>query len=309
MTVGHLSRRRFAGAALAALPFMTDMLRADPRPAESGSHLSIAVMIDGRGPFRFVVDTGADRSVLADTTAEMLGLRPQGEVMLAGIVRTVSARTVAVSSLAFGNQIRRDLILPVLSRGQLLADGYLGLDVLDGYRVILDFVAQDLIVTDPQPVVFSVYRNPDVLVLPAQGTGGHLRAARCAVDHISVAAFIDTGAETSMGNEALYRALIASDPAKTSRSSMVLSGLTGGTALGRIITPREIQLGRLTVTNCPMAIADLQVFDIWGLAHRPALVLGMNWLRRFKRVSIDYGRRELRFELGGLRYGPVVLTG
>ena len=32
-------------------------------------------------------------------------------------------------------------------------------------------------------------------------------------------------------------------------------------------------------------------------ADRPALLIGMNWLRRFSRVSIDYGRKELRFEL------------
>lgn len=306
MTFDHLSRRRFGGSLCASLPFMTNLLRAEPSrlAAESdrGGHLSIAVAVNGRGPFRFVVDTGADRSVLADTTAAALGLRPLGDVMLAGIVRTIRAGMVPVGTLAFGDQIHRDLVLPVLPRALLQADGYLGLDVLDGHRVILDFAARELIVADPLPVLLTVYRNPDVTVLPAQGGGGHLRASRCSVDHVSVAAFIDTGAETSMGNEALYHALVETNPAMVSRSSMVLSGLTGGTAIGRLVTPSEVQLGRLSVTNCPLAIADLQVFEIWGLSDRPALVLGMNWLRRFKRVSIDYGRKELRFEVGRARY-------
>jgi hypothetical protein len=77
-----------------------------------------------------------------------------------------------------------------------------------------------------------------------------------------------------------------------------LTGLTGGTAIGRLIEPRQAQIGRFTLTDCPIAIADLQVFDIWGIAERPALVIGMNWLRMFKRVSVDYGRKELRFEVG-----------
>jgi predicted aspartyl protease len=276
------------------------MLRAEPLATQSGhgGHLSIAVMVNGRGPFRFVVDTGADRSVLADTTAAALGLPSQGAVMLAGIVRTIRTETAKVGSLAFGEQIHRDLTLPIVSRSQLQADGYLGLDVLDGRRVVLDFAAHKLIVTEPLPVLYSVYPAPDIHVLPAQGNGGHLRAARCSIDRHPVAAFIDTGAESSMGNEALYRALLADNPDISSHATIALTGLTGGTAIGRLIAPREAQLGRIGLTNCPIAIADLQVFEIWGLADRPALVIGMNWLRRFKRVSVDYGRRELRFEIG-----------
>jgi predicted aspartyl protease len=293
MTYTPVSRRRFAGFALAALPVMTGLLQAQPV-----GPLTITVTIDGRGPFRFVVDTGADRSVLADTTVQALGLRAQGAVLLAGIVRTVRAETVTVATMAFGDQIRHDLALPVLPRALLQADGYLGLDVLDGYRVVLDFAAQELAVAEPLPVLYSVYRAPDVTVLNAQGSSGHLRAARCSVNRQPVAAFIDTGAESSMGNEALYRALITSDPSLRSHSTIALTGLTGGMAIGRLIHPREAQLGRITITNCPIAIADLQVFDIWGLAERPALVIGMNWLRRFKRVQVDYARKELRFEIG-----------
>lgn len=44
-------------------------------------------------------------------------------------------------------------------------------------------------------------------------------------------------------------------------------------------------------------IADLQVFHLWGLQDRACLFVGMNWLRRFNRVAIDYGRKELRFDL------------
>ena len=67
--------------------------------------------------------------------------------------------------------------------------------------------------------------------------------------------------------------------------------------------PREVGLGRLSISDCPIAIADLQVFEIWGLTERPALVIGMNWLRHFKRVEIDYGRKDLRFEVGRNGFG------
>jgi predicted aspartyl protease len=303
MAYPAVSRRRFVGSAFATLPFTSTLLRAEPVATESdrSGHLSIAVRVNGQGPFRFVVDTGADRSVLADTTAEALGLRPQGEVMLAGIVRTVRTAVVPVELLAFGRQTRSDLVLPVLPKSLLEVDGYLGLDVLNRYRVIFDFAARELTVVDPLPIYASVYHSPHINVLHAQGSEGHLRTASASVNRYPVAAFIDTGAQSSMGNEALYRALIAEDPTMASHATVGLTGLTGGTAAGRLIAPREAQLGRFTLSNCPIAIADLQVFDIWGLTERPALVIGMNWLRQFRRISVDYGRQDLRFEVGCTR--------
>ena len=270
MTSKWMTRRWFAGAALASVPLLPRALRAEePQPVatanDSAGHLTIAVTINGRGPFRFVVDTGADRSVLADTTAAALALRPASAVNLAGIVRTVRAETVDVASLSFGAFTLRNLNLPVLSRSQLAADGYLGLDVLDERRVILDFANRELVVTDQLPIILSVYHAPDVIVLHSQGSGGHLRTY-------------------------------------TSTQTVALTGLTGGTAIGRLTSPREVRIGRATLTDCPIAIADLQVFDIWGLNDRPALLIGMNWLRHFKRVEVDYGRKDLRFEVGRSHY-------
>jgi predicted aspartyl protease len=303
MTSKRMTRRWFAGAALASVPLMPRALRAEePRPVatanDSANHMTIAVEVNGRGPFRFVVDTGADCSVLADTTVEALALRPAGAVNLAGIVRTVRAETVDVASLSFGAVTRSNLNLPVLPRSQLAADGYLGLDILDDNRVILDFAQQQLTVTDPLPVYLSVYHSPYVIVLHSQGSGGHLRTTTCSVDRIPVRAFIDTGAESSMGNDALYRMLVEADPSHASTRTVTLTGLTGGAAIGRLTSPREVKIGRATLTDCPIAIADLQVFDIWGLNDSPALLIGMNWLRHFKRVEIDYGRKDLRFEVG-----------
>ena len=257
MTGKWMTRRWFAGAALASVPLMPRALRAEglngPAPIattnDDAGHLSIAVAINGRGPFRFVVDTGADRSVLADTAVEALALRPAGVVDLAGIARTVRTGTVDVASLSFGAMTRRNLNLPVLPRSQLAADGYLGLDMLGDNRVILDFVHHKLVVTDPLPAYLNGYLDPEMIVLHGQGSGGHLRTAKCSVDSVLTRAFIDTGAESSMGNEALYRALLASDPSHASTRTMALTGLTGGTVIGQLTSLREVKIGRVTLTD------------------------------------------------------------
>jgi len=44
----------------------------------------------------------------------------------------------------------------------------------------------------------------------------------------------------------------------------------------------------------------MQIFGIWRLTHEPALLVGMNFLRQFAQVSIDYGRKEIRFDLASM---------
>jgi hypothetical protein len=64
-----------------------------------------------------------------------------------------------------------------------------------------------------------------------------------------------------------------------------------------VTTVSKIRLTDLNFTDCPLVIADFQVFDIWGLRDTPALLIGMNFLRQFSKISIDYGLKELRFDL------------
>jgi hypothetical protein len=81
------------------------------------------------------------------------------------------------------------------------------------------------------------------------------------------------------------------------RGEVGLYGVTGGRILGIETDIDEILLGRLRLTYTLLVVAGLEVFDVWGLKHEPALLFGMDSLRRFTRVSIDYGRKELRFQL------------
>src|SRR5262245_20212298 len=61
------------------------------------------VSINGQGPFRFIIDTGANRSVLSRTLAERLGLAPSGEGVVHSIDGAEPATLVHVESLSFGD--------------------------------------------------------------------------------------------------------------------------------------------------------------------------------------------------------------
>jgi predicted aspartyl protease len=319
-----LSRRRFVQTGASSLAFASIMAKAqgvsplgrvesadtaasdqDTTPisaaTDAASHLMIAVRIDGNGPYHFVVDTGADRTILATEVAVELGLFHGEKVMLEGVVRAVFAETVAIRTLSFGSITRRHLVVPTLSRSLLDADGYLGLDFLDGNRVTFDFKNHVLQVSEPRAKFSANWARENEARIRTSGSSGHLKALDCTVDGIPATAFIDSGAEVSAANAPLLAALARRNPTFGEIGTIRLIDITGGEILGMV---NKIRFSGLTFTDCPLVIADFLVFDVWGLRQRPALLIGMNLLRQFARVSIDYGLKELRFDLAAYRSPP-----
>lgn len=310
---GICSRRQMlsTGAALATMSPLAFAQGGLPLPAEPSRDitsvdagrdrnnlLTIEVMINGKGPFRFVVDTGADRSVLADSTAAAIGLIPSGLVMVEGVVRTVQAGAVHVDHIAFGAVERENLVLPLLPRAWLGADGFLGLDMLADSLVTLDFREKKLMVERAQRFWQINYSRIAENKVQAEGANGHLRALNCRVDGVRTSVFLDTGAEISVANPALFDALCADNLgyALTARTIQI-AGVTGGALDGRVAPFRQIRIHGMLFTDGTFAVADMQIFHLWGLEEKPALLIGMNFLRQFSKVSVDFGRKEFRFEV------------
>jgi predicted aspartyl protease len=316
----HLSRRGLIGPGTAALALAPSFARAATTPTTTGTRLppssspptqteniqgspdaqnrlTVDVQLNGKGPFRFIVDTGADRSVIADDVAQALGLKYSDDVIVQGIARALPAQSVQLDSLHIGRVTIDSLPMPVLPRAWLGADGYLGLDVIDRQSVTFDFVNHRLSI-DPSDQETRVLQTADGALVRTNGSDGRLTAVNCSVDGAKSYAFVDSGAEISIGNSKLFEVLQRDHGGKYLNDEVVqLLGVTGGAAQGRMTFVERIKLGSVSFMNSVLVISDLQVFDIWGLADKPAMFLGMNFLRQTSAVTIDYGRKEYRFKL------------
>ncbi len=307
------SRRHFMTitAALTALPVTVrgQEITANPTPptadqdaaslaaqTDAASHLTVAVTVNGRS-YNFVVDTGAEKSVIADDIVAALGLPLGPSVVVDGIARRIVAPTVMVDRLGFGPFSLENVDMPILPRISLVADGYLGLDAVNASRVIFDFKHHTLTIEQPKQAFVPDEDAAESTRIKARGSAGHLRVVDCVVDGVAASAFIDSGAEVSIGNPALSAALKARNPALQGRDGMVLSGATGGEMIGQAIPVSRIRLQKLTFTDGTLVIADVPDFGNWDLHERPALLIGMDYLRQFSRVSIDYRAKLIRFEL------------
>jgi predicted aspartyl protease len=272
-----------------------------PSPTAAGKEvadrLTVPVHINGNGPYHFVVDTGADRSVLATEVAVELGLNHGPKVVLNGVVQTMIAETVSIRHLEFGSIVSGNFSVPTVPRSLLDADGYLGLDFLDGHRVTFDFKGGFLQVSDSRPKLSADWTRPSEARIHVFGSSGHLRSLDCRVDGVSTTAFVDSGAAVSAANGPLLAALAHRNPTFGVIGDMDLIDITGGQIQGKVAMVKQIQLPGLAFDDCPLVIANFQVFKAWGLTRSPALLIGMNVLRQFSRVSIDYRLKELRFDL------------
>jgi Aspartyl protease len=313
-----ISRRRFLGMGASSLAFVS-VASADPltdlparhcadgpspqRPVRVAERLTVPVHINGAGPYRFIVDTGADRTVLATEVGAELRLTRGPQVRLDGVVQTTIAETVSIRHMAFGSKAHGNFYVPTVSRSLLDADGYLGLDFLDGHRVTFDFARSLVEVGESRPRFSAEWTRPNEARIQAVGSSGHLRSLDCRVDGVLTSAFIDSGAEVSAANGPLLSALSRRNPRFGVVGDMQLIDITGGEIQGQVAIVKKIELPGLSFDDCPLVIANFQVFKAWGLTHSPALLLGMNVLRQFSRVSVDYRQRELRFDLTSLGVG------
>ncbi|MBO9557959.1 MAG: aspartyl protease family protein [Caulobacter sp.] len=265
---------------------------------DAADRMTVEVFINGAGPFAFVVDTGADRSALSTTLAEKLGLERGPDVMLHGVGGSALTPTAKVPLMVAGDSRMRNAELPVLAPERLGVDGLLGVDMLDDRNVIMDFHKKRLEVRRSTPMT-AAYPGVREVSVVADARFGRLAVANARVSGVRCVAFIDSGSGASMGNMALAEAIKLRVRRKPEPAMAIrLIGAAGEATLGELRIVRSIEMGALRMTNLPLVLADLHIFDIWNLNSRPAVLLGVDVLKMFARVELDFGADRVKFRLG-----------
>ena len=256
--------------------------------------MTVPVMVGTSGPWRFIVDTGADRSVVSVPIARQLNLPEARTVTLHTMNGVNRVQTVRVPRLTIGDVIVDDLFAPALDPRHLGADGVLGIDSLKDRRVDIDFRTGIMSVTPS--VKAQAPREEFEIIVSARSRFGQLILVDADVYDQKLQVVLDTGAENSVGNEALRR-LIQRNGGMRHAIPITLTGVTGEETTADYTYIDKLRVGGFVVTNPSIAFADVHPFRRFGLTRRPALLLGMDVLRKFDRVQIDFANRKIRFLL------------
>ena len=266
------------------------------------TRMVVPIRVNGQGPYRFVVDSGADTSVIGQRRARALGLPAGTPVTLHGTTASSVVDRVRVAALDLGQSTIRDLELPALQERDLGAEGLIGIDALVEQRLMLDFDAHLVRIEDAHR---PAQRMDGEIVVVARRRRGQLILTQARANGKPVDAVIDTGSEITIGNLALRDQLLRRHTAFT---NVKATGVTGVTVDLQIAQVAELRLGPVLLQDVPIAFADVPPFAVFGLAERPALLLGTDLMATFRRVSLDFRARKVRFQLRRCRADVSILT-
>jgi hypothetical protein len=208
------------------------------------------------------------------------------------MTETTRVERVLVDSLHVGSAAFRDLELPRLEERHIGAAGMLGLDALVDQRMMLDFERRRITIGDasrPAP------RLDGEIVVTARLQRGQLILTQVKAAGRSLDAVVDTGSEITIGNMALRDQIVRRG--RGNLQTLEMFGVTGKPVMIEVATIERLQVGSITFSRVPIAFADLPPFTAFGLKDRPALLLGTDLMENFRKVSLDFKSRRVRFQL------------
>lgn len=253
--------------------------------------MTVPVTIGSSGPFPFTIDTGAERTVISRELAQLLNLQPGPGIRITAMTGTSSVGTVQINALAVSSAGRARIEAPLLEGRNLGAPGLLGIDSLQGHAVSINFDTQRMAVTSSRRARMT--GEPDDVVVRARSLHGQLVITDAYFNGTRVRVVLDTGSVVSMGNLALKAKL----GRRVAFSPISVVSVTGQALKADYARIGDVHLGGVIFQDLPVAFADAAPFQRLGLDKKPALLLGMDALRQFRRVDIDFANRELRLAL------------
>lgn len=250
------------------------------------------VLINGQGPYRLVLDTGASRSALTQRVVDDLGVTIETDaVRLRGVTGTAIASAVRLDTMEFGELMVEDTRVPIVADAFGGADGVLGGEGLQGKRIAIDFGRDRISIARSRRTPAA----PGHVVVPFKYSAQRGMRVEVRVGNVKAVGLIDTGAQVTVGNLALREALSRRRPHEPIED--VVIGVTQDIQEATRVRIPSIVAGQMIVRNAEIRFSDLHIFDHWRLASQPALLIGMDVLGRLDILVIDYARGELQLRV------------
>lgn len=242
----------------------------------------VPAYVNGHGPYRFMVDTGASHCALATEVATRLKLppAPAASVSIHSTTGRSTASAVEAQALEVGSLRLERLSMPLTGEPNLL--GVLGANALIDKRLLVDRRAGRLVIDSSA--------SDDAASIPVEQRFGGLLLTNGTLGSLACKFIIDTGAQRSIGNLALARRLNA---ATSAADPLIVKTPDATIVATRALPPMPIKIGADAVIELALACAQLPVFALWELAEEPAVLLGVDYFSQLSSFAVDYRRSAL----------------
>lgn len=261
-----------------------------PLSFSASGHIVAPARINGGDQYLFVVDTGAEGSAVYARFAQEAELERGGEEMVVGQTGIAAAPLRRIMQLEFdGVRVGPILAseLPDRADGAVMA-GIIGLDVMGRHLVDFDLPAGRVaLLQGPAADALIASLGPAHL---ARTVNGGLLAVPVQVNGVLGWGVIDTGARETRINTRFAR--IAGVEDDRDGVAKTVHGATNRPIALRAGNTQTVRLLGRQLDRPSVRVADLPVFDAFGLQDEPAMIIGADYLGRF-RLLIDFPTRRV----------------
>lgn len=263
------------------------------------------VMINGRGPLRFVLDTGASFSLISDDAARKLGISPfsrggEGRAvggtgafpLVYGVLDSVSMGGARIDNVPV--YIRTIHQAPE-ARPEEHYDGYFGLSLLSHYLVTIDYkngsLTLDRSESPDQLQIAGLDQPVDPIALRSTRDGLASTETRLAATDQPLNFIVDTGASSTVISQAALR--------RNRLENLIIPGekvqVVGAAGVDHGV--EAVKLGALTVDRLRKSHTRALVLNLEAINEDTGFeqdgILGGDFLRHFL-VQLDLRKFELK---------------
>ncbi len=263
---------------------------------DRSDRMTVPVRINNSIPYPFIVDTGSERTVIANDLARLLALESGGILRLATVSGPAIVGSFMIDDLKTSTLSMSNIEAPGLERVNLGAFGLLGIDSLQDNKVYLDLRAGTMQVLPSARREGRGKFESGMIVVTAKRKAGRLILSNAKIDGINVDIIVDTGAQSSMGNFKL-RDMMSRRNRKGGFIKSEISTVTGERLAGQSTQIRDIEIGGFHINDLPITFSENYAVKALGLSDRPAIFLGMDALNLFDKVAIDFSKKRVSFRL------------
>jgi predicted aspartyl protease len=253
----------------------------------------VPVTINGKGPFRLVLDTGATSSAIIGSVAKRLELPidPSARVLLQGATGAETVQYAIAEQMEVGDLLFNQPKLLIVSDVFGGADGVLGVQGLTDMRIHIDFRRRFTQIEYARNEEWPSAERPQF-----SAALGRRAVLDLQVGGVRTKVVIDTGAQQTIGNDRLRKALLLRWR-RTHDTEII--GVTLDTMPAKSIRVPSITFGTMRVRNIDISFTELSIFEHWRLNGEPALLLGMDVIDKLETFEIDYRQRKLHLRARG----------
>jgi predicted aspartyl protease len=250
------------------------------------------VWINEKGPFRLVLDTGANHSGVTAQVAERLDipLDQSPPVLLRGVTGIATVPTIRVDSFTVGDLTLSPAILPIVADALGGAEGVLATDEFKDKRIVIDFKHDQIDIRRSH----NERARSGFVTISLEHSEAGLLMFHALVGSLRIQAIIDTGGQSTIGNLAMRDALIRHHE---QGGPVQIFDVTAESQAGEIFPSPPIHLGSIEILGARITYGEMHIFERWDLTKEPALLIGMDVLGLSDTFIIDYRRNELQLRM------------